>query len=511
MTSSEVGSYKTGCFFSEAMFGIPYESDFLLGVGRQGEDITVFGRIEGGPDGALRAATLLHETAHFVQDLSLGAPMARDYLLDAGLAVLFDAIRRRGAVVRLPLSRHRDQGLEDDHLQFVLEQQELADDLLEQRLAIGDVELSGRILLESLAAAQAARTLRDRCASDDDRRHLQEATLIHQLTPEQLGPPYDTVRAVFRAKFTGFSDAQGEQRWPWDITADSASLLTDVASALLADIACQIPPSEIIVGRIKAGQNTWVDFLPGPRFAWAVIAVREAGGFPDRDDFDQVYRETFDLVARRWGWPEWDETIGSWLAKVQSVKGFRKAAGDAYRYRLLVEKYKRPGRFSLGDPVVECFKQSIPVVYLTPNGLKLLMAVVEDPTLAPADYRTTTTLFPFEIEEGLTAWDWLTAKTSPWEDVLGPISTIEASRHVTERMPMLLQEIVSRTLSRAIHQAILQEEYFSCPFAQAGCDVAEPGCARLRKISDVPADRCALRSWLERQGIDPRTLVWEQN
>jgi hypothetical protein len=64
--------------YSESVSGVPYELSLLTtGVGINDLQQTV------------RIITLLHETSHFIHDLSIGACLNRDFLLDEAAAVLF--------------------------------------------------------------------------------------------------------------------------------------------------------------------------------------------------------------------------------------------------------------------------------------------------------------------------------------------------------------------------------------------------------------------------------------
>ena len=361
----EVGSYKTGCFYSEAMFGVPYELGPLhRGIGLHDEQLTGFGVVEGGPAATNRILTLLHETSHYVQDLTLGAAIESDLLLDEALVMLILAVGRASArgTVRLPLARFR-RGLDAEEQEQLAQARErtalarrFSDDttLLTVRWrADRSWSLSGTVLMEGLAASHAARALQLRCDDSDERLdYLAEVQEMVRILPEQLGDPYCTALDALTTVLDWRRPA--DEQPPWPRNQNSKSGLADLATAFLADIACHIPPVEVIARRVELGEQDWSDFMPGHRYAMALAAISKAGGFPDMPpsgSIDEYYVLLFDGVAAAWGWPSWQETSEAWLAKLARMKQLRRSAGDAFRFRLLVERQPDAGLLPAGRPI----------------------------------------------------------------------------------------------------------------------------------------------------------------
>jgi hypothetical protein len=509
LRSGDVGSYKSGCFYSEAMSGVPYELGLLhRGVGFHDEKLTGMGEVEGGYDMTLRALTLLHETSHLVQDLNLGVAVESDLLLDEALGLLVHLLQslRDRDEIRLPMARYSaDLGeTAGEYLDLVRDRANTARMLVDDTVVVTfsdepgvEYELSAAVLMEGLAAGHAARALRTRCTTDEELDHLAEVGDLVQVLPEQLGPPYDVARRLF-VHALGWSVPSDGPAWPRD--TGSPADLVDVGSAFLADIACHIPPIEVVASRVRAGENAWPDFLPGYRYLSALAAVRSAGGFPDAPPGgpDAFYPVLFDLVAQAHGWPSWEETSQAWLGKLAQLKQLRRSASDAFRFRLLVERSQKPAISLLADPLAQCWKQVVPVLHLTPNGVKILQGVLgaEQGLIIP-------------FEQPLTPLEWLATTPDPWEDLPAQVDFGTAMRaHSENAMPLFLQEVVSRTIGRSFQEAVVDGAAFSCPYARVGCRVATEGCAELTRLGGLPSTGCAVRHWLEDKAVDPEALVW---
>ena len=510
LRSGDVGSYKAGCFYSEAMFGVPYETGMVHdGIGLADDPFTAPGPVEGGPDATARTVTLLHETAHLVQDLALGAAVEHDLLRDESLGILLVLLRRLRDTgdVRLPLT-DPPAGLDADGRRGVAllrDRDATAGRLRDDTVEVGPVgarrsrhPVSADVLMEGLAAAQAARALRGRARTDEHLDHLTEAREIIQILPEQLGAPYDSALQVVVGALGRMPPGEGRP-WPRDVASGSG--LEDVASTLLADLACHVPPVAMVSDRVRSGRNSWLDFLPGSRFVMAVLAIERAGGFPDAPpgvSGNDCYRQVFDLVATAWGWPSWEETSRMWLGRLARLKQSRRSATDAFRFRLLVERDRAPARFVLADPVHLCWSQLVPILHLTPTGMKILQGVTAGEN---------TVVFPFE--QPLTALQWLRVSPEPWQDLPAGTSLDDAMEHHRRvAMPLFLQEVVSRTIARSFQEAATGGAHFCCPYARVGCAAATARCAAQTALADLPADGCAVRHWLGAQGLAPDRLAW---
>lgn len=505
----EVGSYKTGCFYSDARVGVPYEVDALRhGIGRKDDPGTTLGL--GGPQATLRVVTLLHETAHFVQDLSLGAALERDYLLDESAGLLLDLLRRwmDRPDLRFPLREHRPLADREDIEVFaaLLDREDHAERLVSETMRVhfrdgggGHCDISGQVLTEGLAAMHVARTLQMRCETEEDLDYLADVSEDVQILPEQLGPPYSSP-SYFFTRALGCFEGQGDAQWPRDI--GSPSCLANIGCVYLCDVACHVPPLDFMGGRLRSGRNQMTDFLPGPRFVKALLAIRESGGFPDapmQGGADEFYRVVFDLIASRYDWPSFQETTEGWLAKVVTMKEARRSASDAYRARLLVERLLKPSTFLLDDPLSQCWKQGIPILHSTPYGMKFLRGV---------DSEKLKLIFPWENEAPLHALHWLTVDATPWEDSPAKVNVDQAFEHGTRMLPGFVQEVISRSICRSFQHAVLNDDAFRCPYAKAGCKVVTPECASLKRLRNLPADGCAVRVWLSQRGVNSDRLAW---
>lgn len=494
------GSYRTGCFYSEAISGLPYENWILAGgVGRE------FGIAATG-----RLVTLLHETVHLVQDLSSGVAIESDIRLDESLGRLVNLLRgwRDRPAPALPLiSLHPSLGPADTELvDAILACEGLAAWLPGEALHVqfGDAgdssrELSGIVLMEGLAAAAAARAVRDRCRIEDDVDYLADVADQIGALPQQLGEPYSSALDVFDA-IIGPLPAAENSAWPRD--ADSPSGLSDLGSTFLADMACHLPPAELMAQRVSSGLNSWEDFLPARRYTQALDAISRVGGFPDMPPgggIDDLYRRIHQLVARACGWPSWDDTWRHWQRKLAEFKQLRGSAVDGFRGRLVAYRWQRPATFLLTDPLLLCWQHNIPVLHLTANGMKVLQGV--------AGQRRGVV---HSFEQPLTAYGWLSMTPRPWRDLTPDATLSDVANAQIEVLPAFLQEVVSRTIGRSLQQAAIAERTFPCPYAEVGCDVAQPGCRALDWLGGLPEQGCAVRLWLTRNELEPERLTWRQ-
>src|SRR5262249_45477680 len=89
-----LGSYQIGRYYSTSFSGMPGEFELLhahKGVGRTPN--MLLKDDSGGWQKTMRIAALLHETTHYLHDLSLGACVAADELRDQSALLLWSSLR----------------------------------------------------------------------------------------------------------------------------------------------------------------------------------------------------------------------------------------------------------------------------------------------------------------------------------------------------------------------------------------------------------------------------------
>src|SRR6187455_1715800 len=160
--------------------GIPWESELMEGRGLGREPGLVSG---GGYAKTLRLVTLLHETAHYLQDLTLGTCIQADRYSDIAGGHVFEAVRilaGRQERVGCPLVERTNRGLEGEaaeHLDEARKADGLAwalddDGAYVQRFIDGPevpafpYGLTGRMLIEGLTAVRVATLVAARAQSD---------------------------------------------------------------------------------------------------------------------------------------------------------------------------------------------------------------------------------------------------------------------------------------------------------------------------------------------------------
>jgi hypothetical protein len=535
--ATEIGSYRPGIFYSESFAGIPWESDLLLpaGVGREPSEFTALGSIPGGHQKTLRLVVLLHEVAHYVHDLSLGAELERDFLVDQAAAILFEWLRRSSAIgtVRLPVPAERssDQPAEPapdtsgllDHMR---ERLDLADALMGAPPGLADwargvlplntslseaiAGLTGHSLLESVVATQTARSLVLRIRDARDIAYLAAAKDALHVLPEQLPELYSRPRHIFDgvigSLLTGGVDYRHDD-WPAEYQS-SPRALVDLGFLLVADAALHIPPAEMAMRRVEQGLNVWMDFIPAYRFVAALWWLRVSGGFPDFPDGssgdadDVYYRTLFDVIATAppLRWPTLRETNDAWKEKIAAYKRDRRSVSDGYRGRMLVERDLRPGNVVTRDPLYACGSQNVPVYHLTPTGFKTLRLLhTERQSLIWPAERPALDVFRAFVRDDV----------RQWEDAPATLSPAEAAEEMLSKEPAFEQEIVGRSFCFELQQAALDGSHFACPFAEHGCQVATPDCRRITELDTIPAEGCALREYMTRLvGVEPGRLRW---
>jgi hypothetical protein len=459
--------------------------------------------------------------------------MARDYALDesyAGLAKALRTVSARKSKVEAPLiaTGHIQQWLADPELRDFAERINTCEEWVEsiwghpsglvqyceRRGHFNDVldyipELTGDAIAEGLVAAKTVRALTDRIADEDDARYLEANKHALQLFPENLPPLYNIAHCVYDAVLGRFLNPQQwklEEVWPLRY-ANSPRAISDIGFMYLADIALHIPPPSTVSSRVHAGRNAPEDFLPAFRFCKAVDSIRRRGGFPPDDPSESpefFYMRVFDSIASdpQLRWPTFQETNDHWKIHLALFKQTRREAADGYRFRLVVEREKKPHTIVMCDPILVCWSQFAPVLHLTPSGFKFLRGMRLGDTwyLLPLEWSDMAVLEMFQSNRPL------------WKDMPGKINmdqfldSVFMSEH--DNAMLLHQEVIYRSICAELRSSLLYGRAFSCPFAPRGCTPGTTPCSDVKRLDCTPEENCCIRAYLAQDRIDPACVVW---
>jgi hypothetical protein len=523
---AEIGSYKPGCLYSESFSGKPYEHDLLTpnGVGRTD------GKTAGGLQKTMRLIVLLHETSHLVHDLSLGTCLDVDFYLDQSSAFLTASLRdlqtlaRSGVRCPVLAGENRGQWLPDAKLKdafWTIERIEayknrligstpgLAHYALTISPAFHPVQdtlesLSGLALLEGLVATKTASILVARAADSADRAYLKANRESLHILPESLPKVYHIARQIFdetvgRMLLCGRNYHQDE--WP-DNYQNSMRMLSDIGFVYLADMALHIPPVTYQEDRIATGLNTQDDFIPVRRFCRIIATLLRWGRFPmGRASPEFFYNELFDALAGDQvpSWPTIQETNTAWKVQQALLKQTRREATDGYRFRMLVEREKRPHSMIMGDPMTACWHQFIPVFHLTPTAFKAMRVYIIENRWYIA---------PVEIPD-MAINEFFYVKYPLWKDMPTEVRVgIDDFDYDINNAELLRQEVIYRTFCRELYAALLYSNSICCPFAFQGCRTAGQGCKKITDLATLPRDGCCLYDYLKQDGLDPTKIHW---
>lgn len=523
---AEIGAYKPGCFYSESFSGVPYENDFLSprGVGRTDD------KVPAGLLKTMRLVVLLHESSHLVHDLSLGTCLDLDYLMDLSDGMLKAALRDLqplfGSGVRCPLlaAENRSQWLPDkksNQAFTIIEHIEAYKNRLIGRtpglaryamnlhpvfrgLESSLDELSGLALLEGLVAAKTVSALASRAEDEADRAYLRACRQSLHVLPESLPEVYRVARHIFdetvgRMLLQGRSYRQDD--WP-NAYSDSAGLLCDIGFVYLADMALHIPPLDFQEVLIAKGKNTPDDFIPVKRFCRILATLLQWEHFPmgnARANPEFFYNELFDELAKEKAhcWPTIRETNDAWKQYLAQFKATRREAADGYRFRMLVEREKRPHSIIMGDSLSACWSQFIPVFHLTPTGFKTLRVYIAGDSWY---------VIPVEIPD-MAVNAFFYKDYTLWKDMPDEVK-VEDWDFDLDNAQLLRQEVIYRTLCRNLYNALLYKKSLTCPFAEQGCETAQPGCKQINDLATILDSGCSLYTYLEQDRLDPTGIHW---
>jgi hypothetical protein len=513
-----IGTYKPGLMYSTSSSGVFSEFDLLnpKGIGRE-DSANPYGKESGGLMKTMRLITLMHESTHYIHDLSLGACMEHDLLLDKSSALLFSGLSERdnNSILKLPLSSHSNDrsntaSIEGETLSQIHETDKYVemfwDTLPNSVLKIHQPKahvrtlelcrkLTGKAIQEGLALAKTQHSIINRVRTHEDFSYLSKHKKSFNLFHNGLPPIYGYARELFDntvALLFPDGDNYVSEDWPKHYFG-SLHFLMDIAFINLCDIALHIPPSELIEKYLLTKNNTLEDFCPATRFIKSINTILKANELPNYtpSDSEGYYEKLYDYIAMDNDWPLLEETNSTWKEKLSIYKDMRNESTDGYRFRVFIERDKRSMEFVSEDALVSCSLLYIPILHLTPSGFKILVS-----------YGNLT--FPYEFPT-LYVYQWFKSYLPKWKDI--------KEEYVLENEPnnqqLLVQEMVYRSLCRSLQNSILYKDSLCCPFSTYGCNSAVAGCAKINSGDKIPNNECCMREYIEMKiKIDPSKLVW---
>lgn len=520
-----IGQYHPGLLYSESFSGMFDEATLngpTFGVGRDDIQATV------------RLIVLLHETSHYLHDLSLGTCLNSDFLLDEAAGVTWSLLASLTSaqevvcpIVDFEWNTKDQTQREREAVKFIVEREGLANFPRSQPTIVNvgslaldpesgltdETVLTGEHLLEGIVALKTMIGLAQRANNKKDRAYLRGIAKDLPLLPDSLEATYHVALRLFDAMIGPLLAETNPRRlrsWPDDVydTAENVRLLTDFGFLMVADIALHVPPTEVIFERVKSGRNEPLDFQPVPRFLKAMEVLRRHGGFPPAGEGGSqgFYQVLYDWLAEKLDWPSYDETQGGWEAKLAVFHEKRRLMSDRYRLRMVLERRKNSMSVLFNEATFACALQAVPVIHLTPTGLKILRTIVTGKNVfsIPFESPTMSVWELWNLEEAVQDSTWQKLK----EDSTS-LDPYEAMGREILRAEVLLQEIMIRSMCRALQSAVLKENSLRCPWAERGCHVAQTKCKKIQRLSDVPHHECALRKYAESRGINVNRVVWE--
>lgn len=461
------------------------------------------------PTTTLRQIILLHESAHYVHDLSLGTCLSYDLLLDRSAAVTFELIRHIMAdqKVNCPLKSLRSESIEKyrNTLDYINYCNNIANFLLCESTTIDHTsfpqledfgvpdgtELTTMHLLEGIIAIKTLIALAQRASTIKEREYLKEISDEFKLLPHNSPPIYNLALKIFDATIgTGIVGTANLGRdWPYDFYNKNGRNLIDTSFLYVADIALHIPGLEFMEDLVKKSINSWEDFQPVKRFLKSIEILRENHGFPDSDSTGGkgFYRVLYNWLAEKASWPGYEDTQMSWEATFFTLRDKkRKSMSDGYRARMITQRHDNSYNIILNQSLNTCAQQAVPIIHLMKNGLKILRFFETDAGLMR---------LPYDMP-GVPVWELMNYNSITWQNIDEGQGYPEALKLELDRGFTFLQEIVFRSNCRAFQAAVISYGYFQCPWSVYGCHVAQPECKRL-ELKDLPKQECSIRRYLE--------------
>lgn len=441
--------------------------------------------------------TTYHETAHLVQDFTLGSEILRDYLGDMISYQEFTFIKlheRYEKRLSFPLKPLDNNALKSkmhalvDLYQDIYEVSLPIDISIEEPVAIGTTDL-----IEAYAAAKVFYYI---IKTEPDAYHGNGLNKSYHNS--QLGKEYKNAWLVFEKALAFDKSEYVGGPLSQDRTHDLLSFL------LICDISLHIPvPSfdECLQKDYELPEY----HLPYMRFYRILLTIIENDGYPDAVEGEDFYITFFDFIARSNGWPTFQETFDGWSRWIaeRMSEGFMVSDG----YRMICANYKKeyaneliagpPGSFFLrtGIPaLVRYYKRNNSIFeyerIFGMNAVKVLSSRSFDSSFDPYKVMTNP-----EYSNNWSAVDFISEihkSGVPWAVRAG----------IT-----FLREIICRILSKEFYSAVLDKECLCCPLADLRCKKKDDDCHCLKSFEKLP--NCySLAIWLEESGLQPGSFYW---
>jgi hypothetical protein len=173
---------------------------------------------------------------------------------------------------------------------------------------------------------------------------------------------------------------------------------------------------------------------------------------------------------------------------------------DGYRARMMACRHMNSYDILINQSIHACASQSVPIVHLTPNGLKLIR-------FFPTDVGFIS--FPYDMQY-IPVWELMNFEAETWKNIPRPgeQNFSEAVKIELDRYFSFLQEVVMRSNCRALQFAVLNRNFLRCPWSKHGCHMAQPMCQEIKRLGDIPEHECSIRKYLAIYHINPNNIIW---
>lgn len=442
--------------------------------------------------------TVFHETAHLIQDFTLGSQILRDSLYDVisgqsyAFLKLYEMSERQ-----LPLPLIRLENYLCNEKSAVL--RELYDIIYKRCVCIGypdgsSISIGTNDLLEAFAAARAFYQMIR--TEPEAVRNNEINFILHN--KNQLSA-YRKAWSAYEKAFIRKENIYMGGALTYEQSLDMTGFL------LICDIALHIPALEFN-DCFQKDYTVPEYYLPYIRFAQIGITLARNNGFPDAVEGEDFYITLFNFIAERNGWPTFKETYDSWCAFLakRMMQGFMVSDG----YRILCAEYKRNNANELFNTWLGSFfvRTGIPALvryyyddesffeYVRISGFTQ-MTVMDNHLISPFKD-------PYEImtDEGYrNTWsaDAFFKEINKGGRTLWPLKAGTT----------FLREIFCRIISKEFFRAVLEEDSLSCPMAKLRCLAKTDACYCLKNLTGLP-ERCSLAVWLRDLNIQPHFFYW---
>lgn len=516
---NEVGNYRMGLFYSSSMSGIPYDipgvgggfSSYLssaLGLGVSKDNI---------PE-TIRIVTLLHESIHYIQDLSSGMLINRDLMLDELAEIQYQYLRNisKNEEILLPIiTNKRFHEKISKQAISVIEEKYLFLDTLFNGVCTVDthgifdlpaiIEINTKSLLEGIACIKTLLLLPSRIKQKEDLEYLKKIKEDISILPDSLPEVYSTAYKYFCEAIGSwfFEDKKWKERdWPYDTISPSEIKFLDMAFIHIAEIALHIPPFEYIIEMMD--EYDIECFIPSIRFVKMINEIIKYRGFPDliSNDLNSYHGELFDWFAEKLGWPNYLETQGGWEVYQKYLRDqVRGTMSDGYRYRIILERSLRSKNYLYGDPQQILMSQTIPTFHSTPTGFKIFQNIPN--ILNPKEE-----IGNFFVEP----WDYMLFSGKKWINTKQENNLENNAENITQEMlrwPDFLQEVIFRSMCRSFQNAIYNDTFLTCPWSEGTCSYKNLKCEKIKSLKDLPIIKCALREYIKNMRLIDYNFIWK--